>query len=474
MQWSHYSTALFDTFNNPVKDNILVQACPGSGKTTNLEHLWTLNKMPTVYLVFGKDNQLYAKEKMPEKENSAVLTLNSLGHRVLTDKYGERLKLDNRKVYTLIKEMKVFSERDAKRFEKVGQLAKAVTMAKQYFLKSDINECDFDQMCDMYDLEQYEGMYHNLVDVLHASDQWWHCVDYADQVRFPALFDFSFPAYHTVLGDEWQDASPIQLEMVRKLKAELYVFVGDKHQSIYGFRGAMNDSMQRTKDMFHCVELPLSISYRCPKNIVKEAYKIFPDIEAWDQSGDGMVRYSEAMNEQYGEDDLILCRFNAPLIELAYALLRKGIACHVKGRSIADGLIHIIDKQRAINVADLIDKLITWQDAERSKARMKNDEAKEKSVQDKFLSLMLFTEKCTLRDDVSRVEAQIDSLFAQGKGVCLSTIHKAKGLEADRALILGHRELPFVTRGQQPWQYDQERNCQYVAVTRAKQGLIYM
>lgn len=55
----------------------------------------------------------------------------------------------------------------------------------------------------------------------------------------------------------------------------------------------------------------------------------------------------------------------------------------------------------------------------------------------------------------------------------LSTIHKAKGLENDRVFFLCPELIPsrFAT---QPWQYEQERNLKYVAITRAKRELIYV
>jgi len=59
------------------------------------------------------------------------------------------------------------------------------------------------------------------------------------------------------------------------------------------------------------------------------------------------------------------------------------------------------------------------------------------------------------------------------KGIILSTIHKAKGLENDRIFFLAPELIPskYAT---QPWQYEQEQNLFYVAVTRAKHELIYV
>jgi len=53
----------------------------------------------------------------------------------------------------------------------------------------------------------------------------------------------------------------------------------------------------------------------------------------------------------------------------------------------------------------------------------------------------------------------------------LSTVHKAKGLEANRVFIIRPDLMPLPnSRG---WQAAQEKNLHYVAVTRAKYELVY-
>ena len=102
MDWSHYSQDLFDAYTN-TDDNLIVYACPGAGKTTNIKHLWALDNKPTVYLVFEKHNQIEADAKLPTKKDSAVLTINGLGYRAIYNAVG-KVKLDNNKVYKIIKD----------------------------------------------------------------------------------------------------------------------------------------------------------------------------------------------------------------------------------------------------------------------------------------------------------------------------------------------------------------------------------
>jgi superfamily I DNA/RNA helicase len=58
-------------------------------------------------------------------------------------------------------------------------------------------------------------------------------------------------------------------------------------------------------------------------------------------------------------------------------------------------------------------------------------------------------------------------------GVCLSTIHKSKGLENETVHILCPELIPskFAV---QDWELKQEENLRYVAITRAKSKLIYL
>ena len=67
---------------------------------------------------------------------------------------------------------------------------------------------------------------------------------------------------------------------------------------------------------------------------------------------------------------------------------------------------------------------------------------------------------------------KIKTIFSDTKkiGICLSTIHKSKGLEANRVFIL-HRELMPSKYAKLPWEMEQEDNLRYVAYTRAKHTL---
>ncbi len=56
--------------------------------------------------------------------------------------------------------------------------------------------------------------------------------------------------------------------------------------------------------------------------------------------------------------------------------------------------------------------------------------------------------------------------------VTLSTVHKAKGAEAPRVIVLDPKRMPS-KNARQDWEIQQERNVVYVTYTRAKETLVF-
>ena len=81
---------------------------------------------------------------------------------------------------------------------------------------------------------------------------------------------------------------------------------------------------------------------------------------------------------------------------------------------------------------------------------------------------------CEEVESVKELRKLIEGIFSDDiNGIILSTIHKAKGLENDRVFFLCPELIPsrFATMD---WQFEQEQNLKYVAITRAKKELIYV
>ena len=94
--------------------------------------------------------------------------------------------------------------------------------------------------------------------------------DFDDMLFQPVISGVPFDKYDVVLVDESQDVSAIQMTMIERMVKEegRVIAVGDRKQSIYGFCGAGTDSMDIFQRRFQMRELPLSVTYRCPRAVV--------------------------------------------------------------------------------------------------------------------------------------------------------------------------------------------------------------
>ena len=313
--------------------------------------------------------------------------------------------------------------------------------------------------------------------------------DFDDQKYFPAVLRgddgsrLPAPKYDIVLVDEAQDSNAVDLALIKLILKPngIVIGVGDPHQSIYGFRGADVDAMDNFKREFGAKEFPLSISYRCAKNIVKRASNIYPDIEAAPDAIEGEdVSFDTYKPDMFQGGDMIICRNNAPTIQMAFKLIANRIPVFVKGRDIGRGLITLIDKLKSGTVADLANDLNLWQAQQLQIIHDENpdDEAAIQRVGDVHATIRIFIDGNsdgrieTLKKEIEemfsvRTRESDDDNLMKGK-VVLSTVHKAKGLEADRVFFLDkHLMFPrWITPG--TWQEVQERNLLFVCVTRAK------
>jgi superfamily I DNA/RNA helicase len=128
-----------------------------------------------------------------------------------------------------------------------------------------------------------------------------------------------------------------------------------------------------------------------------------------------------------------------------------------------------------------LDRLDEYQVTETAKWLKKDNAFKVQLVEDKCETLRIIAGHLIEQGltQVSDLIKHVQTLFGDTpdgetpKVFTLSTIHKAKGREWNRVYFL-HRELLPSRYAKQDWQLEQERNLEYVAITRAKKELIYV
>lgn len=153
----------------------------------------------------------------------------------------------------------------------------------------------------------------------------------------------------------------------------------------------------------------------------------------------------------------ILCRNTAPLVSFAFQLLARGVPCHIVGKEIEIGLLKIVDRGVASSLKE----------AEALKRRGKRQQAA--NLLDKIDAVTIIGRGL----DKEQTKAKITKLFESGSSITLSTVHKSKGLEWPIVFLLDWHLLPS-PYAEAEWEKVQERNLQYVAVTRAKLDLVFI
>jgi len=498
--------------NMPVKKNGVVEAVAGSGKTTTL--VWVLQftdkNGKVVFLAFNKHiaDELKNRQNLGQiPEHIRVSTIHSLGLSIIKEVVDlhPRDGVDNDKVSSI---MDAFWPLHPKAYEK--SLAKGMfpeldlperidpaTRTRNKALRSTMRSMvslakatlvDVEdqnavlEMCERYGVEvggdAYECVY-MLPDVMKACLEIQTVIDFDDMIWLPIVDEkikAKIEKMDFVMVDEGQDLNPAQIAFVLSLIGEngRIIVVGDRKQSLYGFRGADTEAIPRLVKELDAVTLPLSISYRNPKSVVEAAKELVPQIEAWENAKEGQIlkiKYPEFAN-RVKVGDMVVCRTNAPLVEPAFNLIKRGNKAIIRGRDIGQNLIDFVERFGTDDLIVLDGLMREWVEREHERLIKNGKELAAAMVIDKHEVIMgISMQSRTVMDLVEKLRMMFSDKV---EGVVFSSIHRAKGLEAKNVYILHPELLPHPKANMESWEGDQEWNCKYVAITRAKESLIWV
>lgn len=257
------------------------------------------------------------------------------------------------------------------------------------------------------------------------------------------------------------------------------IAVGDDRQACYGFAGATNDAMEIIKCELKSTELPLNVTYRCPKAVVKLAQQWVPDFTAHESAPEGVVRrihHSQFWHEKFNPyQDVILCRYTRPLAGIA-TTLREGIPCIVEGQSVK-ALVALANKWGDIPIFAFSPLLDEYEEKKCKEWTMVKDRPdKAAAVHDRCGTIREFARRMNPDATTADLVQQLQMVFSEQQsksGVLrLCTVHRAKGREWDRVYLVGRNEYMPSKWANQQWALDQEDNIIYVAITRSKRELV--
>lgn len=480
--------------------NAVVEAVPGSGKTTVVKQSckiiyekWGIRPLA---IAFGKRIQLELKLKIGEY--AQVQTFNSLGHGLVYKALNFReLNVDKLKYLNICRAI-VKDQIDGD-WEVQDKLSKELNDLTSFCMKTLTGTKSREnllKMIDDYNLEitHFDELANYLGKVIKTGSELAKAkgvISFEDQLFLPYLWNLKpTNTYPWILGDEKQDTSTAALELFLKFTGEntRILGVGDSFQAIMGFAGANTDALERLKIATKAISLPLSICYRCPKSHLKLAQKLVPHIlpsptaiegeiiEVEMKMINGGYDYKELFSHLQG-GELIICRKTAPLINLCIKLISNFIPAKLRSEvNVEKSLLDLVDdvsKQPGFRFSEFSYYVELLRKSRESYLLEQGAFKVIANLRDRCEALLSCYQEIKQVSNIKAFKKAVSDLFSESDdGVILSTIHLAKGLEADRVVFLHPEMCPHTWKGQNKEMFQQERNLEYVALTRSRHTLI--
>jgi len=472
---------------------------PGTGKTTRLLHYArTFLKLGTPidkigYFAFTKKAAGEAKGRMldqnphiSEKQLKHFRTLHSLAFWRLGMKKSEVMQDEHYEdigrsvgievtVYSNGEEKTGFVDSDSEYFNLIN-----AARIKETSVEDEYNT-------GMYSYELEKNLLYILRDELDNYKKSFHLKDYTDMIEKFIVSELC-PKYDVVFIDEAQDLSPIQWKMfdVLKKNSKHVILAGDDDQAIYGWAGADVKRFQQEP----AKEIVLPQSYRVPKLVqhiadnilsrIPDERRIKKEWEARDE--DGSIYFGTSIEDVPLHEGkwLVLARYNDKLIKLKPTLREMGIYFEYKDRKSYKTRLYAAvqnytrwTKGSLLSISECKD-LFEYFGKEFPGKEERMYDLKEFGYQKSQPWFEVFE---TEPEDSLYIRDMLQSgeELSKEPRVKLSTIHAAKGGEAENVLlILDNTKTIREAIEKSQDKEDEENRVWYVGVTRTKQNLYIM
>ena len=357
---SKYQKDIFDVIEHGV-GNIVIEAAAGSGKTSTL--IKAIKLIPIdkriLFCAFNTDIVKELKRKIKDSDNVDIRTVHSLGYLMIQRNLNKfNIPINENKYRTYVMgAIKHYTSLNLFKLDKptylkyIDNICKLIDFCR-YNLVDTPSLAEL--LVEMHDIDIIGDEVKIALEMLKWGKEELSEIDYTDMVWLPNVL-YMKPIglqYDFIFGDEAQDFSVAQRELLLKCQkmGTRYVFCGDKNQCIYSFASASPDTFDKLKTLPNTTVLPLSISYRCAKNIVKFAQNIVPSIEPNNDEREGEILYDVPL-EAVEDGDMVVCRNNAPLMEAYNEFIREGKKCYIRGKDIGLNLKKLVEsaKQEKLN-----------------------------------------------------------------------------------------------------------------------------
>jgi DNA helicase II / ATP-dependent DNA helicase PcrA len=496
--------------------NLIVSAVAGSGKTTTLlEALNRISEKKTVlFMAFNRAINDELIKRAPKRANIMIKTVHGFGFNMLLE-YDKDIKTNFykynnifRNVLDFIKDGNIeiirkydFKTPELKLIEKLKTIINDNFEVDPEFNVDEygsrvIDLCDIARLYNIGSREKKKlnelAEHHSILNTCKEAEStiilmrlgtyYTKEIDFTDMIYLPNVLGLSCTTFDYVFIDECQDLNVCQkLIMLKAInKGGKFVAVGDPGQAIYGFAGADFDSYKKLCRIPNTEQLPLSTTFRCPNKVIELVRPLNSQIQPFESNPEGEI-IEDASYKDIKDGDMILCRQAFPVVSLCMRYLSQGKSAYIIGSDIGKSLISMITRNERKTEEYIMENVFARLDKEYDKIveklmtshKLTQKEAENQTTSVSFREKIMAIESIAgnLRDP-NEVIMKINAMFSDNNknGICLSTIHKAKGLENDRVFILMPDLMPS-QYAKEDWEHIQEDNLRYVAYTRAKKVL---
>lgn len=443
--------------------HITVEALAGTGKTTSLRMISEArNQREGCYIAYNRAIAAEAAGRFPQSVTTGTahsFAYRAVGHRFARRLPGRRGSTSIRMTAAQVAEvLRLRDQRVADRLFSASSLARIVEATVTRFCQSAACAIGAEHIppvvgadATLYGLDRR---------ILSAAEVMWR--DICDPFgrlwfshdHYLKMWQLSNPALpgEYVLFDEAQDANPVIAAIVGAQDHAQLIYVGDRAQAIYGWRGAV-DAMQD----FSGIRLPLTRSWRFGEAIADEANK-------WLAALDSPLRVTgnDAIRSRLGHvsrPDAVLCRSNGGAIGEVLVAQERGRRVALVGDGVEVRRFAFAARSLMAGKGCDMPELAgfrTWRELQ---------EYVEEEESGSDLKILV---KLVNRYKPSRLIAAVQELCPPGEAdLVVSTAHKAKGLEWGEVAIGSDFRPPLDGDRPDP----AELMLAYVSVTRAKKAL---
>lgn len=451
---------------------IIVNAFAGTGKTTTAQAFAaSLPQSRFLYLCLGRANAEEARQRFGS--NVTAKTTHAIALQAMAPKLGGTSRIEGSsrpwRPKSILEELRLRSYTDAALTQKI--LAKFFGSSDPVILAEHALSIESEFPASEGDLSR---------NLSNAQDAWRKMTNPSENTTIPhdaylKMFALDAPVlrYDWIIFDEAQDANPVTASIIRAQAASgqsKVLCIGDRHQSIFGFRGAI-DAMSDFATLPQARLINLTKTWRFGEAIAADATTLLHDLKGETAKIIGMGQAGTWNPKKF----TLLSRTNAQLFQEAAQRNGKGI--HWVGGvekyrvSMLEDAYALYSRKKTAIRDPFIRNFFSWDQFVRYGENARDPETR-------MLVSLVETHGPKVPSIVSNIlnGAVADPANAS---ITMTTAHKSKGLDWDSvrlaedfcALSDAEKALVDDPGNPLPEKIAQEINLMYVGMTRAKKSM---